>query len=214
MLERAGLRAPLHRRPRPRAVAECRARSPKRQAWIEQYRRFWEGRLAALDAYVTRKTKETQMKRRPIAGLRRRRRPPHHRRLRRRSVRCLARSGCAGRHGCGPAPSSSTVATVEPRVGGALRNHHAGRFRRDPAQAACTGSSIARGAWCSPGTRRPPDRTESLVTVDFVPLRRGTEVIVTHEQLPESARQSHRTAGPAASSISTRPVTKDSRVSA
>ena len=25
------------------------------QAWIEKYRRFWEGRLAALDAYVTRK---------------------------------------------------------------------------------------------------------------------------------------------------------------
>jgi DNA-binding transcriptional ArsR family regulator len=25
------------------------------QAWIEEYRRFWEGRLAALDAYVTRK---------------------------------------------------------------------------------------------------------------------------------------------------------------
>jgi len=23
------------------------------QAWIEKYRRFWEGRLAALDAYVT-----------------------------------------------------------------------------------------------------------------------------------------------------------------
>jgi DNA-binding transcriptional ArsR family regulator len=25
------------------------------QAWIEEYRRFWEGRLAALDTYVTRK---------------------------------------------------------------------------------------------------------------------------------------------------------------
>ena len=25
------------------------------QAWIEKYRRFWEGRLAALDAYVTRR---------------------------------------------------------------------------------------------------------------------------------------------------------------
>jgi DNA-binding transcriptional ArsR family regulator len=27
------------------------------QAWIERYRRFWEGRLAALDAYVTRKNR-------------------------------------------------------------------------------------------------------------------------------------------------------------
>jgi len=25
------------------------------QAWIEKYRRFWEGRLAALDDYITRK---------------------------------------------------------------------------------------------------------------------------------------------------------------
>ena len=25
------------------------------QLWIEKYRRFWEGRLAALDAYVTNK---------------------------------------------------------------------------------------------------------------------------------------------------------------
>jgi hypothetical protein len=25
------------------------------QAWIEKYRRFWEGRLAALDAFVTAK---------------------------------------------------------------------------------------------------------------------------------------------------------------
>ena len=27
------------------------------QAFIEKYRRFWEGRLAALDAYVTRKNR-------------------------------------------------------------------------------------------------------------------------------------------------------------
>jgi DNA-binding transcriptional ArsR family regulator len=27
------------------------------QAWIEKYRRFWEGRLAALDAFVTRKNR-------------------------------------------------------------------------------------------------------------------------------------------------------------
>ena len=28
------------------------------QAWIEKYRRFWEGRLAALDAYVTSKNRK------------------------------------------------------------------------------------------------------------------------------------------------------------
>jgi hypothetical protein len=27
------------------------------QAWIERYRQFWEGRLAALDQYVTTKGK-------------------------------------------------------------------------------------------------------------------------------------------------------------
>jgi DNA-binding transcriptional ArsR family regulator len=27
------------------------------QAWIEKYRRFWEGRLAALENYVTRKNR-------------------------------------------------------------------------------------------------------------------------------------------------------------
>jgi len=28
------------------------------QAWIEKYRRFWEGRLAALDDFVTRKKRK------------------------------------------------------------------------------------------------------------------------------------------------------------
>ena len=28
------------------------------QAWIEKYRRFWEGRLAALDAFVTAKKRK------------------------------------------------------------------------------------------------------------------------------------------------------------
>ena len=30
------------------------------QAWIEKYRRFWEGRLAALDHYVTNKKRKTR----------------------------------------------------------------------------------------------------------------------------------------------------------
>ena len=28
------------------------------QAWIERYRRFWDGRLAALDAFVTDKKRK------------------------------------------------------------------------------------------------------------------------------------------------------------
>ena len=30
------------------------------QAWIENYRRFWEGRLAALDAFVTSSKRKTK----------------------------------------------------------------------------------------------------------------------------------------------------------
>jgi hypothetical protein len=35
------------------------------QAWIEKYRRFWEGRLAALDAFVTKKTAASKKGKRP-----------------------------------------------------------------------------------------------------------------------------------------------------
>jgi uncharacterized protein YndB with AHSA1/START domain len=38
----------------------------------------------------------------------------------------------------------------------------------------------------------PTENKETLVTVDFVRVDKRTEVIVTHEQLPESAMPSHR----------------------
>jgi uncharacterized protein YndB with AHSA1/START domain len=41
--------------------------------------------------------------------------------------------------------------------------------------------------WLSPAT----EQHETLVTVDFLPVARGTEVVVTHEQLPASAQPSH-----------------------
>ena len=41
--------------------------------------------------------------------------------------------------------------------------------------------------WASPGT----EIRDTLVTVDFVRVDKRTEVIVTHEQLPESAMPSH-----------------------
>src|SRR6187549_2307177 len=54
MLERAGLlrRSIVGREHLLTLNAEPLAEA---QAWIEKYRRFWEGRLAALDAYVTSK---------------------------------------------------------------------------------------------------------------------------------------------------------------
>jgi uncharacterized protein YndB with AHSA1/START domain len=41
--------------------------------------------------------------------------------------------------------------------------------------------------WASPGT----ELRDTLVTVEFVRLGEDTEVIVTHEQLSESAKPSH-----------------------
>ena len=41
--------------------------------------------------------------------------------------------------------------------------------------------------WHSNGT----DQKETLVTVDFLPAGAKTEVVVTHEMLPESARPAH-----------------------
>ena len=54
MLERAGL---LRRsvNGRDHVLSLNAAPLAEAQAWIEKYRRFWEGRLAALDAYVTSK---------------------------------------------------------------------------------------------------------------------------------------------------------------
>jgi DNA-binding transcriptional ArsR family regulator len=52
MLERAGL---LRRSivGRDHVLSLNAAPLAEAQAWIDQYRRFWEGRLAALDAFVT-----------------------------------------------------------------------------------------------------------------------------------------------------------------
>ena len=54
MLERAGL---LRRSivGRDHVLTLNAAPLGEAQAWIEEYRRFWEGRLAALDTYVTNK---------------------------------------------------------------------------------------------------------------------------------------------------------------
>jgi uncharacterized protein YndB with AHSA1/START domain len=41
--------------------------------------------------------------------------------------------------------------------------------------------------WSSPAT----GGLDTLVTVDFLPIDRRTEVVVTHEQVPAGARESH-----------------------
>lgn len=85
----------------------------------------------------------------------------------------------------------STMARVEPRVGGAYEINmqsesgpivHQGVYRliERPKRLVFT--------WIS----GPAEYKETLVTVDFVRVDKRTEVIVTHELLPESAMPSHR----------------------
>ena len=89
-----------------------------------------------------------------------------------------------------PGTIQSTVARVEPHVGGSYEITmqaasgpilHKGVYRiiDRPTRLAFT--------WITAFT----ENQETLVTVDFIRLGQRTEVVVTHEQLPESARPSH-----------------------
>lgn len=89
-----------------------------------------------------------------------------------------------------PGSIQTTVAKVDPKVGGryeiVMRSAtetypHTGVYRviNRPRQLVFT--------WISRGT----EQRESLVTVDFVARGEATEVVVTHEQLTESAAPSH-----------------------
>jgi uncharacterized protein YndB with AHSA1/START domain len=90
-----------------------------------------------------------------------------------------------------PGTINSTVARVEPRVGGTVEITmqgqsglivHKGVYRHieRPKRLVFT--------WIS----GPTEFKETLVTVDFVRIDNCTEVVVTHELLPESAMPSHR----------------------
>jgi uncharacterized protein YndB with AHSA1/START domain len=89
-----------------------------------------------------------------------------------------------------PGAIQSTVARVEPRVGGEY----------EITMQSASGPIVHKGVyraierprrliftWISP----PTELKETLVTVDFIPGGKRTEVIVTHEQLPQSAMASH-----------------------
>jgi uncharacterized protein YndB with AHSA1/START domain len=90
-----------------------------------------------------------------------------------------------------PGTIISTVARVDPRVGGAYEITMQGQ----------DGAYVTKGVYrVIERPRRlvftwvsgPAENKETLVTVDFVRVDQRTEVIVTHEQLPESAMPSHR----------------------
>jgi len=89
-----------------------------------------------------------------------------------------------------PGMIKSTVARVEPRIGGSYEITMQGQS--GPITHKGVYKQIDRPkklvfTWASPGT----EHRDTLVTVDFVRVDQRTEVIVTHEQLPESARPSH-----------------------
>jgi uncharacterized protein YndB with AHSA1/START domain len=89
-----------------------------------------------------------------------------------------------------PGSIRRTQAKVDARVGGryeifmqsdAADYPHSGEYRviERPHRLAFT--------WQSRGT----EGIETLVTVDFLPVGPRTEVVVTHERLPDTARESH-----------------------
>ena len=90
-----------------------------------------------------------------------------------------------------PGTIRSTVARVDARVGGRYEIvmqgesgalPHRGEYRviDRPKRLVFTWQSDHTGP------------NETLVTVDFLKTAKGTEVVVTHEQLPEAARDAHR----------------------
>ena len=90
-----------------------------------------------------------------------------------------------------PGPVHRTTATVAARVGGRYgivmevddrTIPHSGEYRviDRPRRLVFT--------WFSPHT----DGRDTLVTVDFMPQAAMTEIVITHEMLPEGERESHR----------------------
>jgi len=90
-----------------------------------------------------------------------------------------------------PGTINSTVARVEPRVGGSY----------EITMQSTSGPIVHKGVYQTIDRPKrlvftwmsgPTENKETLVTVDFIRIDKRTEVIVTHEQLPESAMPSHR----------------------
>jgi uncharacterized protein YndB with AHSA1/START domain len=89
-----------------------------------------------------------------------------------------------------PGTIKSTTAKVDARVGGRYEIVMRGESEQFPHTGTYHVIDRPRQlvfTWLS----RATDNKESLVTVDFLRLGARTEVVVTHEQLPASARESH-----------------------
>jgi uncharacterized protein YndB with AHSA1/START domain len=83
-----------------------------------------------------------------------------------------------------------TSAKTEPRVGGSYEIIMQGEEKTYPHHGVYQVIDRPRRlvfTWLSHAT----EGATSLVTVDFLPVGERTEVVVTHEQLPDGARESH-----------------------
>lgn len=89
-----------------------------------------------------------------------------------------------------PGAIRSTVATVEPRVGGRysiVMQGESGAIPHSGVYRLLDRPKRLVFTWHSPHT----GPNETLVTVDFIKAAQGTEVVVTHELLPDDARPAH-----------------------
>jgi uncharacterized protein YndB with AHSA1/START domain len=93
-------------------------------------------------------------------------------------------------HWMRPGGIQSTQARVDPRVGGeyeVIMRTDTNPIRHRGVYRAIERPRRLVFTWESP----PTDNRETLVTVDFIAKGKSTEIVVTHEQLPESALPSH-----------------------
>jgi uncharacterized protein YndB with AHSA1/START domain len=93
-------------------------------------------------------------------------------------------------HWMRPGGIQSTQARVDPRVGGeyeVIMRTDTNPIRHRGVYRAIERPRRLVFTWESP----PTDNRETLVTVDFLAKGKSTEIVVTHEQLPESALPSH-----------------------
>ena len=89
-----------------------------------------------------------------------------------------------------PGTINRSEARTEPRVGGSyevIMHGESGRISHTGVYRVIDRPRKLVFTWRSPFT----DEAESLVTVDFRPEGKRTEIIVTHEQLPAGAREAH-----------------------
>jgi uncharacterized protein YndB with AHSA1/START domain len=89
-----------------------------------------------------------------------------------------------------PGVVRSTVATVDARVGGryeVVMNAESGQIPHSGTYRLIDRPRRLVFTWLSPHT----GPQETLVTVDFFAAAKGTEIVVTHELLPEEARPAH-----------------------